>query len=426
VSGGDPAHHPLPATASKHPIVYFDAVRALSAQMVLVGHAFNIFVPGIFMVAARGRFRPSTEFFYMQNLGVLLFFVLSGFLVSRSALTKMSTPGWGYNSYLLERVARIFVPFVPAVLLVSVLDRLVLGGQDTPFIRVDLDKWTLATNLTMLYNNPVMETLAARTGLPLDTRPIGTAAPFWSVVIEFWIYVAFGLILLRLLRDRRLGILGVLALGMSLAVVVDTVRHHEGLVLAWVMGMLYAIGASRPWFMTALPHRVLGVAGLVATPWLLWRGNWDAYEEQVAFFLALAVLSTYVGFVRRGGGPARSNPRPLGNLARRGVTYLSDSSYSLYLVHFSLLIYLQTVPWLADHPLVAVPGAIIFANVVALAYWYLIERHYPEVRRAVRRWGLWPTDDRAGRAAMPPQEVQPGGTAAPRLGTRRREDRTKD
>ena len=78
----------------------------------------------------------------MQNLGVLLFFVLSGFLVSRSAMTKMSSPTWGYTDYLLERMARIFVPFVPAVLLVSVFDRADparprdLPPHDTPFIRL--------------------------------------------------------------------------------------------------------------------------------------------------------------------------------------------------------------------------------------------------------------------------------------------------
>ncbi len=77
-------------------------------------------------------FRTSGDVFYMQNLGVLLFFVLSGFLVSRSAFTRMSSPTWGYADYLLERTARIFVPFVPAVLFVSVFDRLILHGHDTP------------------------------------------------------------------------------------------------------------------------------------------------------------------------------------------------------------------------------------------------------------------------------------------------------
>lgn len=395
----EPAHdrHPLPETASKHQILYFDAVRALSAQMVLVGHSCNIFLPGIFMVLARGGFRTSGGVFYMQNLGVLLFFVLSGFLVSRSAMTKMASPTWGYSDYLLERMARIFVPLVPAILLVSVFDRLILTGQDTPFVRVDLDLWTLVTNLTMLFNNPVMDALGARTGLPLDARPIGTAAPFWSVVIEFWIYIAFGLILLRVIRDRRLGILGILALAFSLAVVVDTARRHEGLVLAWVVGMFYAWGFSRPWFGRPLPHRILGVAGLVAVPLLLWRGNWSVFDERVALALGVAVLSTWLGFVNRAPRADRAASTEVGARARRAVAYLSDSSYSLYLVHFSLLIYLRTVPWLAHHPLVAIPLAFVLANGVALLYWYLIERHYPSVRRAVRRSGLWP----GVRAASP-------------------------
>ena len=232
----------------------------------------------------------------MQNLGVMLFFVLSGFLVSRSAMTKMPLADLGGTTYMLERIARIFVPFVPAVLIVSVLDRLILHGQDTPFIRVDLDKWTLVTNLTMVYNNPVMDVLAARTGLPLDTRPIGTAAPFWTVVIEFWIYIAFGLILLRIIRDRRIGVLGILALAFSLAVVVDTAPTtrawcSRGSSACSTPGASPAVVAVRP-----LPHRVLGVVGLVATPLLLWQNHGNVSDERVALALGLAVLSTWLGF----------------------------------------------------------------------------------------------------------------------------------
>ena len=58
-----------PATASTHTLLYFDVVRALSSQMVLVGHSLNIFVPAVFL-------RSHRDVFYMQNLGVVLFFVL--------------------------------------------------------------------------------------------------------------------------------------------------------------------------------------------------------------------------------------------------------------------------------------------------------------------------------------------------------------
>lgn len=109
---------------------------------------------------------------------------------------------------------------------------------------------------------------------------------------------------------------------------------------------------------------------------------------------------------------------------RSAVAYLSDTSYSLYLVHFSLLIYLRTVPWLAHHPRVAIPVAFVLANAVALLYWYLIERHYPTVRRAVRRSGLWPTGPGI-RAAHPLGDGNPAGSQTDespgiRAGTRRR------
>ena len=401
-----PGHSP-PQTASKHQILFFDAVRALSAQIVLVGHSLNIFVPATFMVLRGGHYRPGHGIFYMQNLGVLLFFVLSGFLVSRSALSKMRSPTWGYGDYLLERVARIFVPFVPVVLLVSVADRLVLGGHDTPFIRLDLDRWTVVTNLTMLYNNRAVEFVQKVTGLPLDTRPIGSAAPFWSVVIEFWIYIFFGLLLLRVLRDRRLGVLGLGALLVAGAVVLDTVQHHKGLVMAWCVGLAYAVLTSRTAVVHRSVHRVVGVAGLVLAVLLLRRGDWNVYDEGVALALGCGVLSSWLGFT--GGATSTSadlaqRRRPV----RTTVTYLSDSSYSLYLVHFSILIYLQTVPWLAARPLVAVPFAFVVANGAAVAYWYAVERHYPAVRRLVRRSGWWP--------AVPPRRA--GGSTVGGTGTR--------
>ena len=94
-------------------------------------------------------------------------------------------------------------------------------------------------------------------------------------------------------------------------------------------------------------------------------------------------------------------------------------------MHFSLLIYLATVPWLADHPLVAIPFAFVLANGVALLYWYLIERHYPTVRRAIRRSGVWPSD--AGpRPTSAPGGMEPGGDPTSQIATRRSEDHPRN
>lgn len=421
-------HAPHLEAASKHQLLYFDAIRGLSAQMVVVGHSMNIFLPAFFMIErANGTFRTTTGVFYMQNFGVMLFFVLSGYLVSRSALTKMVNPAYTFGEYFLERFARVFVPFVPAVILVALFDRLVLRGHGSPFTAIPLDAWTTFANLTMLYNNPVLSRLAGITGLPLGAHPIGTANPFWSVVIEWWIYMVFGLLVIRVVRDRRLGPFGLAVLAFAGLVVLQAVVGHPGLILAWLVGMAFAIGRPRALFAHRILHRIIGVLALVAIPLLLRRSGWNVYTEAVALAISLAVMSLYAGFSPNSSSvPANQPPRPEmssapmaeirthsrvgtpGRVAaslRTVVKYVSDYSYSLYLVHFSVLIYLQTVPSLRDHPRLTIPLAFVLANALALTYWALIERHYPRVRRALRRTRVWQVLSPTPRVAEVPSRT---------------------
>ena len=205
--------------------------------------------------------------------------------------------------------------------------------------------------------------------------------------------------------------MGLLALLFSLDVVAQTMVTSHGLVLSWVVGMAYAIGRPRVWFTARRLHKVLGVVALVATPLCLLRTHWNVYDEFVAFSMSVAVMSLYSGFGRPAPGPAapaagdatRSDaatgvigvaglptvkphiPAPL----RTIVKYVSDYSYSLYLVHFSLLVYLQTVPAVRTRPAVAIVLGFLVANIVAFGFWFLIERHYPSVRRALRRTRFW-------------------------------------
>ena len=54
------------AKPSAGPIIFFDFARGVSAQAVVLGHALNIFVSGIFMV-------PGQRVFYMQSFAVIIF-----------------------------------------------------------------------------------------------------------------------------------------------------------------------------------------------------------------------------------------------------------------------------------------------------------------------------------------------------------------
>ena len=63
----------------------------------------------------------------------------------------------------------------------------------------------------------------------------------------------------------------------------------------------------------------------------------------------------------------------------RLVARVSDVSYSLYLVHFPVLIYLTVLLHDSVPGVVGAGLGIVLGNVVALVFWWAFERHYRTV-----------------------------------------------
>ena len=120
-----------------HPI--FDATRATAALMVLVGHALGIF-------NARHPVWP-------QEFGVVMFFLLSGYLISQTLHKRLEQPQSTFLEYAVDRWARIYSGFLPAILFVVVLDYLTLryfGHIAKAEVVTRLNSETFFANLFML------------------------------------------------------------------------------------------------------------------------------------------------------------------------------------------------------------------------------------------------------------------------------------
>lgn len=375
-------------TASKHQLLYFDLIRAFSAQMVVVGHSLNIFLPLIFMSQqANESFVLTTGVFYVQNMGVILFFVLSGFLVTRSVVHKRLKPGYGLGLYVIGRSARLFVPFIPAVLLVGLFDTILVKSTGSRFTQIHLDLGSFAGNFLMLFNHPAFAVLRRLTGVNIAVHPLGTAAPFWSVAIEWWIYITFGLIMFRVVTRRRLGLAGWALLLFAAAVPLWSLVSHRGLLLAWLVGMTYSLLETRMNSLGTARHRIMASAGLVLASVTLVAGNYNVYNEIFVLSLSLAVMSGYYGWFHRDAPRVEPQAPVMGRGPQgasrlvRSVRFVSDYSYSLYLIHFSILIYLSARLPPNLNPVLKIVAGLICANLVAMLFWFSFERHYPKVRR---------------------------------------------
>ena len=329
----------------------FDAIRLIAALAVLVGHAFPLTgLPHPPLVAGLKLF----------DLGVYVFFSLSGFLIASSwARSRRAGP------FLIRRVFRIF----PALVLVVSVTTFIVGPMVSAFgapgYFADRGSWAYLGNLTLV---PVYELPGVFLENPVAAIVNGS---LWTLGPEFLCYLGVlgvGVLVARAARPGTWRLVAFAALGLVGA----TVLLVPGLaprgsrdvltVLVFFAGgaVLAELGARG---MLSVLRRLPVLVPLT----LVWPAAGAFLPEGAAVALAWVVLPCLV--VGWGG---RSTPG-----VRRAARF-GDLSYGLYLWGFPVqqivVLALPGVPLAVDILLVAA-----ITGMLAVASWWLIERRAIDV-----------------------------------------------
>ena len=184
---------------------FFDLIRGVASQMVLVGHALNLCFPKYFMFVHDGIFEACPGLFFIQNLGVVVFFCISGYLVAASVIRRSRLGGYDLSDYMVDRFSRIFTPLLPLLLILYFIDNFLADqGLKFRYTRLNSDSVSLVLNAMMLFDHPGVSALARITGINvLRAGAFGTADQLWTVVVEWWIYVSFGICAFSILQRKR-------------------------------------------------------------------------------------------------------------------------------------------------------------------------------------------------------------------------------
>jgi peptidoglycan/LPS O-acetylase OafA/YrhL len=177
----------LEARQPKEHFPFLDSIRGVAILMVVAFHAFS-FVP------ASPTQETIKQFLQALSLGVPLFFVLSGFLISRIVFSE----GDQFDAcrFGIRRFARIYPPFIASLFLYVAL---------IPKSGIPEMTWTVIGNLLTLPNFTTL------------IRPINPVS--WSLFVEIHFYIFFPLLYRLFARmDRARAPLLTLAtmLGVSL------------------------------------------------------------------------------------------------------------------------------------------------------------------------------------------------------------------
>jgi peptidoglycan/LPS O-acetylase OafA/YrhL len=371
------------------PSVHLDALRGFAAFCVLLNH----FRDALFVdYEALARHNPLTSAAYLvSGLGhqaVIVFFVLSGYLVGGSVLRSVRKGSWSWRDYLLDRFSRLYVVLLPALLLGGALDWL---GMHRPGAEAvysgNSGMHALAINVHSTLTWPILgaNSLFLQTVTihlpefgPYAVPTFGSNGALWSLSYEFWYYLAFPVLVFLFARSqswkmRAIACLGLLAWGWFVG------SNIVLLGITWLMGALIA-------FLPAFPVRRSWTRGLAIAMALalfgagLVYGKFEASSLSSDFVLGLAVTAMIWVTLDCATAPL---PAFYVHAARR----VAHTSFTLYLVHLPMLIFLKA----ALHLPRAYPGwhmVLVGAGVLAATVLYaqLVYEAFERNTDRVRRW----------------------------------------
>ena len=169
---------------------FIDAVRWIAALIVALHHCNNVFVNQADIMKAEHD-APVYVWWFATSYtfahgAVVVFFVLSGFLVGGAAVNRARAGKAYLRNYLIDRSARIYIVLVPALALSVFLD---LVGQR---VFAGLGVYEHPVYQAALKLEYIPATLVSLQAIWFPT--FGTNAALWSLGMEFWYYVICGLI----------------------------------------------------------------------------------------------------------------------------------------------------------------------------------------------------------------------------------------
>ncbi len=304
------------ATAPKGPIPSLDGIRALAVSMVVLAHfGLDSVIPG--------------------GLGVTIFFVLSGYLISTlMRVEHVATGAIDYRGFYLRRLLRLMPPLVIVVVAAGAASALgIIGGAFEP-----------AGALAALFYYGNYYLIAN----DFHGMPAGLAV-LWSLSVEEHYYFFYPPLAALLLRTGRVGLS------------VKTLSVLCGVVLGWRC-WLALHGGTAAYIGMATDTRVDAI--LVGCLMALWRNPWldraDLSNTRRDWGLALICIAILVGTLAYRGeffrltfrytlqslaiapliylAVVRARQVPFRWLNSKVLVYIGTLSYTIYLTHHMIVL----------------------------------------------------------------------------------------
>ncbi len=331
----------------------FSLLRFIAASLVLISHSYPL--SGDTMLDPLARLIGILD---LASASVIAFFVISGFLIMKSA-TKASS----IQDFCAARFLRIW----PGLLLIGLISALIIGPLAT-----QLDLASYFSKLGTL--GYPMKLMLLNVGAPLpgvfidNPLPAAINGSLWTIQIEVWLYaIVAGLMLIRVAQKPLLLLIALSAIYAFLIYAPDLASHfhpQRGSFMAKPLIGSFFLGAIFYVYRYRIPASPTLALSLLALTFSLKSTEFFI----IAFYVAFAYITLYL-CVQPGNALSRLTDR-------------ADLSYGIYILAFP---FQQFAVHLFNLSSPTALTLIVYPVVILLAYasWTFVEKPALTLRHSV-------------------------------------------
>jgi peptidoglycan/LPS O-acetylase OafA/YrhL len=316
---------------------HLDCIRSVAASAVMWGHLRALFFMDFHELTRHNSLLQVVYFLTgFGHQAVMVFFVLSGFLISSSILRSQASGTWSWAEYAISRATRLYVVLIPGLLFGTLWDSLgkslfaSSGLYSLPLTNFNgLVVQNALTAGNFFGNLFFLQTIACPT--------YGSNGPLWSISNEFWYYVLFPLGLLASLTWSKRNFVPAMVLT-GPVLLISVILGPEKMIgfLVWMAGFAVVIAFAR---FRLSSHAKRGVYLFLCGSALIVCLFFSRVWKLTATVSDLAVGLAFSAFLF---GVLQLNLRVMpAGIYLRGAHLFAGFSYSLYVLHFPFLLFLR-------------------------------------------------------------------------------------
>ena len=348
---------------------WLDALRFIAAFVVLLSHTRNDYFCDYSSLPAEQQNIYSFVFYVIGRMGheaVIVFFVLSGFLVGGRTIERIMDKTINLRVYAINRFSRIYPPLTVSIIFFYIT---------TLFVPTEI--WNWKTALGNFFNLQ---------GILCDSL----VNPFWSLSYEWWFYIVLALLGFSYKSSTNAKrLLGFCLAFMAIGVFVVGEMLIVYLVIWFLGAMAYLIRPVKP-NKLILAMSVLGVVLGVA----LYQISKDTHAFSFPFALNGVLVELFLSLMTCLLIQQVILMKPSSSftsIIEKSLGYMGNFSYTLYLAHRIISMWIFYFIFEKYQATFTFQNILIFLGIVVASLfgcwllYFISERHTAVIKRTLAK-----------------------------------------